>query len=1064
MTAAALPVPDAEPYVAYSVTTSSTGPFAVPFPLPTSYTGALHVAVDGEELESDEFTFTPDEAVSGGYPTGEIDLVAAVENATIAIWRDIPVARVADYGAGPLDFVAINAELMRLTAQLQDVRRQVARAVRLPDSEAPTTPIEVDVDDAGRLLGRSDDGASWEFYGNEASADTVAASEGEALVSFANRFSSLGMTPEDFEYGLFDAAYDQLALQAFFDALAAGTKGRGRFNKRTYSATSAIAIAAPTARVIEWENPIGAALSFESASGTGSDSWMTFGSPTGLTDIGASANPLEADVTEYSRTINLNNSIDLTSYQPGDRIIIMDTSNYSLTGGVSVDGSETYYRQGWSGQIESIAAGNVITTTRPIYGSYTTANANIRVYIAPSYKYNFHGGGEIIFKEGHGNSGLALYDGYGANVGLRMRGTQYGHLYLIRTLGGDIDVDIRDYQANVTANWGVVMYGSVNTWLADTCHIDVPRHSVSLSAGNQPGYAPNRFCGVRGGYYRSRVSYALDMHGPADRCAFYNPIAHGGVCLGGSRSKLWGGEVHSILAGAEIGTCVSIRDRVDSNIKIGGGVTLHQEAALDAGNAMLELESLGIMNGGRVLLDGVEFMQDKANSGTRAAARIGLNSGSDREVELVMKNLTGSVAEGVTATTHNVDIIGQTDARFKRIVGENWTQLQPRFTNVRAKTSRFANINCEGATQEPLLVLADDVATERMDVSISPFDFRGNAGGGLRIGGSTKGDNVRVFARAGKSVEHASANDTTAQDRGAIEVVNCAEALLADMDVGDGVSETVTFSSSSGLLMTTTVDVPTYSQVVFSNSGGALPTGLTAGTVYYTIRVSATTSRLATSRVNAEAATAIAYTDAGTGTTTALYQTMTRRIVATNVGKLWLPPSIRSRSRILADVLSGVDEIAGTAPVLIAASAVAVALTGTTSETALATNSIKGRAMGPNGFLEVETTWSWTNSANNKTPRVRLGGIAGTAFQDAVATTTGHGAFRRIVANRNSNSSQVGSFATSITNSYSVGSGGAPTGSVNTALDQDLVITGQLANSGETMTLEGYRIWLTYRP
>lgn len=81
-------------------------------------------------------------------------------------------------------------------------------------------------------------------------------------------------------------------------------------------------------------------------------------------------------------------------------------------------------------------------------------------------------------------------------------------------------------------------------------------------------------------------------------------------------------------------------------------------------------------------------------------------------------------------------------------------------------------------------------------------------------------------------------------------------------------TENVTFSSSSGLLMTTANDYDTYTPVRFSNSGGALPTGLTAATTYWTVRVSATTSRLATSLSNAIAATVISFTDAGSGTNT----------------------------------------------------------------------------------------------------------------------------------------------------------------------------------------------------
>jgi len=80
-------------------------------------------------------------------------------------------------------------------------------------------------------------------------------------------------------------------------------------------------------------------------------------------------------------------------------------------------------------------------------------------------------------------------------------------------------------------------------------------------------------------------------------------------------------------------------------------------------------------------------------------------------------------------------------------------------------------------------------------------------------------------------------------------------------------TENVTFSSSSGLLMTTAADYDTYTPCQFTTTG-ALPTGLSLATTYWTIRVSATTSRLATSLVNAVAGTAIAFTDAGSGTNT----------------------------------------------------------------------------------------------------------------------------------------------------------------------------------------------------
>lgn len=82
------------------------------------------------------------------------------------------------------------------------------------------------------------------------------------------------------------------------------------------------------------------------------------------------------------------------------------------------------------------------------------------------------------------------------------------------------------------------------------------------------------------------------------------------------------------------------------------------------------------------------------------------------------------------------------------------------------------------------------------------------------------------------------------------------------------VSNTFTASSSSGLLLTYTNDFDTYTKVRFTNSGGALPTGLSIDTDYWLVRVSSTTARVATTLANAIAGTVVSYTDGGTGTHT----------------------------------------------------------------------------------------------------------------------------------------------------------------------------------------------------
>jgi len=64
----------------------------------------------------------------------------------------------------------------------------------------------------------------------------------------------------------------------------------------------------------------------------------------------------------------------------------------------------------------------------------------------------------------------------------------------------------------------------------------------------------------------------------------------------------------------------------------------------------------------------------------------------------------------------------------------------------------------------------------------------------------------------------------------------------------------------------------------------ALPTGLSASTDYYLIRITSTTAKVATSYANYAAGTAIAYTDAGTGYHQFLVQTVAPTVTGSNSG------------------------------------------------------------------------------------------------------------------------------------------------------------------------------------
>lgn len=93
--------------------------------------------------------------------------------------------------------------------------------------------------------------------------------------------------------------------------------------------------------------------------------------------------------------------------------------------------------------------------------------------------------------------------------------------------------------------------------------------------------------------------------------------------------------------------------------------------------------------------------------------------------------------------------------------------------------------------------------------------------------------------------------------------------ITAVVDVNTPASGTFTASATTDLLTQTAHGYHTGLVLQVSNSGGALPTGLSASTNYYVIRNDADTYYLATSLVNVNARSHIDITNAGSGTQTA---------------------------------------------------------------------------------------------------------------------------------------------------------------------------------------------------
>lgn len=139
-------------------------------------------------------------------------------------------------------------------------------------------------------------------------------------------------------------------------------------------------------------------------------------------------------------------------------------------------------------------------------------------------------------------------------------------------------------------------------------------------------------------------------------------------------------------------------------------------------------------------------------------------------------------------------------------------------------------------------------------------------------------------------------------------------------------------------------------------------------------------------------------------------------------------------------------------PWIFAKSAVAVSHTGNTNETTLRTLTLPGGLLGKNDSVEVVTRWSYTNSANNKTVRVRFGG---TSMYGVNATTTAAAPHTCTISNRNATNSQIANPGTT-TGGWGVTSNAMVTSAIDTTADVPLLIQGTLASAAETITLEEY--------
>lgn len=133
----------------------------------------------------------------------------------------------------------------------------------------------------------------------------------------------------------------------------------------------------------------------------------------------------------------------------------------------------------------------------------------------------------------------------------------------------------------------------------------------------------------------------------------------------------------------------------------------------------------------------------------------------------------------------------------------------------------------------------------------------------------------------------------------------------------------------------------------------------------------------------------------------------------------------------------------------------AIAHTGTADETTKISKLVPGGLMGINGRIEYDLYYSWPDTANDKTVKVKLGG---TTFVTRLTTgTQTTGRINGFIANRGEEDSQVGCHLQA-TGGFGESATAVVTASVDTEEDAFFTVTCQLETDSETLTIQAYSI------
>jgi microcystin-dependent protein len=150
-------IPETDPAVTYIASSGQTA-FAIPFAF---FATSDVVAVVNGATQNANYTITGT-AADGGYTDGTLTFTSGLADGDeVYIYRDVPVERTSDfpYPSQTLEIRALNTELDRIVAMIQDGDRAIGRTLRVPGNEPSVAELDAAEDRAGKILAFDENGS-----------------------------------------------------------------------------------------------------------------------------------------------------------------------------------------------------------------------------------------------------------------------------------------------------------------------------------------------------------------------------------------------------------------------------------------------------------------------------------------------------------------------------------------------------------------------------------------------------------------------------------------------------------------------------------------------------------------------------------------------------------------------------------------------------------------------------------------------------------------------------------------------------------------------------------------